>query len=74
MTVREMRRILKKLPEDMEIMMQLNSDTDIIVPVCKQYSEVQEATINDEIERVLFLVPCSCQVETNEIVVEENPN
>lgn len=74
MTVKAMQRLLKKLPPDMEVMMQLNSDSDIIVPVCKQYSEVQEAEVNGESERILFLVPCSCTVETNEIMVEEHPN
>jgi hypothetical protein len=74
MTVREMRKLLKKLPEDMEIMMQLNSESDIVVSVCKQYSEVQEIEVDNDIERVLFLVPCSCNVQTNQIEIVENPN
>lgn len=74
MTVKQLKKLLKPLDNNMEVMMQLNSDSDIIVSVCKQFSEVQEVDFDGKVENVLFLVPCSCEVETDEIVVEQGLN
>lgn len=74
MTVKQLRKLLKPLSDNMEVMMPLNSDTDLIASVCRENSQVQEAEVGDEIERILFLVPCSCHIETNQIEVVENPN
>lgn len=74
MTVKQLQKLLKPLPPNMEVTMSLNSDTDLIASVCRENSQVQEAEVGDEIERILFLVPCSCHIETNQIEVVDNPN
>lgn len=74
MTVKEMKKTLKKLPDDMQVMMPLNSDTDFVVSVCKENSTIQEIVFDEATENVLMLVPCNCQIETDEIEVEACSN
>lgn len=61
MTVRELRRLLKPLPDNMVIVMPV--DDDLMVTVCKEKSEVI-TIIPDERghlqERALLLLPCGC--------------
>lgn len=64
MTVKQMKRLLKPLPDNMEIVMP--SDEDMLITVCKEKSEVitiipEEKGILEE--RVLLLLPCGCNEE-----------
>lgn len=62
MNVKELRRLLKPLPDNMNVVMPV--DDDLMVTVCKEKSEVI-TIIPDERgmleERVLLLLPCGCK-------------
>lgn len=64
MTVKQMKRLIRYLPDNMEIVMP--ADDDILITVCKEKSEVitiipEEKGILEE--KVLLLLPCGCNEE-----------
>lgn len=80
MTVKELKRILKKLPDDMDVMMPLDDDT--LVTVCKLKSEVVDIDIpinpddeNSEMEThsILLLLPCGCEEEMEPGEINSQP-
>ncbi len=63
MTVRELKRLIKNLDPDMQVVMITNDDS--LVPTCKANSQVI-TVMDDELgekEEILLLLPCGCHDE-----------
>ena len=67
MNVKEMRSMLRGLPDDMLVMMPLGDGASGIT-VCKDKSGVQEVELEEGITDVMLLLPCTCSTE---IVVDQ---
>lgn len=77
MTVKELRILIKRLPDDMEVFMPM--DDDSLVTVCKEKSEVIDIDISDEFDEnhdtipVLLLLPCGCHEELEQGEINSQP-
>lgn len=61
MTVKELRAILRKLPDNMQVVMPADEET--LITVCKEKSDVITIIPEEKgmlTERVLLLLPCGC--------------
>lgn len=67
MTVKELKKLLKGLPDDMDVVMEGPDDT--FITVCRENSELETITMMDEEDDdefdidLLILRPCTCSGE-----------
>ena len=62
MTVKDLRKLLKDLPNDMDVVMIM--DDDSLITVCKEKSTPITILDEDDTEEtVLLLLPCGCDNE-----------
>lgn len=62
MTVKELKSLLKGLPNDMMVIMPAGEN--VLLAVCREMSEVRLVEYpNSDPEEMLLLVPCSCSAE-----------
>jgi hypothetical protein len=70
MTVLELKKLIKKLPDDMQVVMVL--DEENLITVCKENSEV--VTVKDDLgadEQLLLLLPCTCEIIDEDFDIDE---
>lgn len=74
MTVKELKQMLRELPNDMQVVLPFG-DYDLIT-ACKINSEIITVVNEEEscCEKVFILNYCSCDYETNEIDINLNMN
>ena len=64
MKVKELKKLIKNLPADMDVFI---PQGDLLITACRLKSEVIEIETEDEITEVFLLAPCDCheEVESN---------
>lgn len=75
MTIGELKKLIKKLPNDMDVVMELDEDT--YVSACRLKSQVIDAELLDEDEppiQVFLIIGCDCELEQEEGELNSRPD
>lgn len=68
MTVKQLKRLVKELPNDMEVLI---LHDQLLITACKENSQIAEIETEDGVKEVLLMVPCSCHEEIESEVSPE---
>ena len=68
MTIKQLKKLIKYLPNNMEVFI---PQGDVLISACNEQSEVAEIKTEDEIKDIFLLVPCGCHEEIESEVSPE---